>query len=459
MSLFYFKGFSGKGSFRHGIHPPENKTLSGASKVEVIKNTGTVTLPLLQHVGAPARQVVEPKQEVKFGDMVATGETFISASIHSPVSGIVKNNRNVTMVNGRRLPAVVIKSEGEQIDPELLWAELTSADWPLDKISSYEPQQISKIIRDSGIVGLGGAAFPAHVKLTPNDKKKINTLLINGCECEPYLTSDYRLMIEAPHAVIAGAILAAHAISVTETIICIEDNKPEAIQKMREASKGTSIKVAVLKTKYPQGGEKQLIKSVLGLEVPLGGLPGDIGVNVSNTGTLAATAMAVIKGRPLTHRLLSVSGKGIVTPKNLFIPIGISMEEIIAFCGGFTEQACRIVAGGPMMGFAFSDLTTPVIKGNTGIIILSKEEIREGKETSCIRCGRCVNACPMNLVPTRLALASRNNNPDVAVRYHINACFECGCCTYVCPAKINLVQLIRSGKRLVANQQAGNKGK
>lgn len=459
MSLFNFKRPSGKGGFRHGIHPPENKGISGTSKIEVVKGAETVTLPLLQHVGAPARQIVEPKQVVKFGETVAAGEAFISASIHSPVSGIVKNNRNVTMVNGRRLPAVVIKSEGEQTAPKILWDELTSDDWSLDKISSYDPQHISKVIRDSGIVGLGGAAFPAHVKIAPNDKRKIDTLLINGCECEPYLTSDYRLMTEAPHSIVAGSLIAAHAISAGQTIICIEDNKPEAILKLRQASQGTSIKVAVLKTKYPQGGEKQLIKSVLGLEVPLGGLPGDIGVNVGNTGTMAAIAMAVFKGRPLTHRVVSISGKGINIPKNLFIPIGISIGEIIACCGGLREEACRIVAGGPMMGFAFADLSTPVIKGNTGIIVLSKEEISEGKETSCIRCGRCVDACPMNLVPTRLALASRYNNLDVALKYNINACFECGCCAYVCPAKINLVQLIRSGKRLAANQQALNKGK
>ncbi len=457
MSLFHLKGFHVKGSFRHGIHPPENKMLSGSSQIEVIRESETVTLPLLQHVGAPAKQIVEPKQEVKFGQMVAAGEAFISASIHSPVSGIVKNNRNVTMVNGRRLPAIVIQSQGEQVDSGLLWAEMTSDDWPLDKISSYDPQQITRSIRDSGIVGLGGAAFPAHVKIAASEKRKIDTLLINGCECEPYLTSDYRLMIEAPYAIVAGALIAAHAISAGETIICIEDNKPEAIGKLRQAVYGTSIKIAVLRTKYPQGSEKQLIKSVLGLEVPLGGLPGDIGVNVSNTGTMAATAMAVIKGRPLTHRVLSVTGKGINTPKNLFIPIGISIGEIIAYCGGLREDASRIVAGGPMMGFAFSDLTTPIIKGNTGIIVFSKEEISRSEETACIRCGRCVDACPMNLVPTRLAMSSRYNNPEIALKYHINACFECGCCAYVCPAKINLVQLIRSGKRLAANQQALNK--
>lgn len=453
------KEFPGTGSFKHGIHPPENKELSEGSKVEVMSTPETVTLPLLQHVGAPSRQIVEPKQEVRYGEMIAAGEAFISASIHSPVSGIVKNNRNVTMVNGRRLPAVVIKSQGEQIDPALLWAETTSSDWPLDKIPSYDPQTISRVIRESGIVGLGGAAFPTHVKLGPNDKQKIDTLLINGCECEPYLTCDYRLMLEAPHAIVAGALLAAHSISARETIICVEDNKLQAVLKLKQAVEGTPVKIVVLKTKYPQGGEKQLIKSVLGLEVPLGGLPGNIGVTVSNAGTAIATAMAVFKGRSLTHRVLSVTGRGIVTPKNLFVPLGISIGEIIEFCGGLKEDACRIITGGPMMGFSFSDLTTPVIKGNTGILVLSRDEISGEQETSCIRCGRCVDACPMNLVPTRLALASRYNNPEVAIKYHINACFECGCCAYVCPAKINLVQLIRSGKRLVANQQTGNKGK
>ncbi len=451
--------FKGTGKYKHGIHPPENKTLSWGAKIEIMGTPETVTLPLLQHAGAPAKQIVEAKQEVRYGEMIAMGEAFISAPIHSPVSGIVKNNRNVTMVNGRRLPAVVIKSEGEQIDPNLLWAEMTSSDWPIDKISSYDPRNISKVIRDSGIVGLGGAAFPAHVKIAPSDKRKIETLLINGCECEPYLTSDYRLMIEAPHAIVAGALLAAHALSVQETIICIEDNKPEAVGKLRQAAEGTLVKIAVLKTKYPQGSEKQLIKSVLGLAVPLGGLPGDIGVNVSNAGTASAIAMAVFKNRSLTHRILSVTGRGIVTPKNLFIPIGISVGEIIKFCGGFNEHACRIIAGGPMMGFSFSDLATPVIKGNTGIIVLSKEEISESRETACIRCGRCIDACPMNLAPTRLALASRYDNYEMAIKFHINACFECGCCAYVCPAKINLVQLIRSGKRLVANRQvAGQKG-
>ena len=458
MSLFRLKGFPGTGSFKHGIHPPENKGLSEDSKVEVMDVPQIVLLPLSQHVGAPCKQIVEPKQEVQYGEMVGVGEAFISASVHSPVSGIVKNNSTVTLPTGRHLPAVTIKSNEEnQFDPNILWQELTSSDWPKD-VSGYNASNIPEIIKDSGIVGLGGAAFPTHVKFIKNDKKPIDVVLINGCECEPYLTCDYRMMVEAPHAIVAGALLGAHALSANDIIIGVEDNKPEAVKRLKEATSGTPIKIAVLKTKYPQGGEKSLIKSVLGLEVPLGGLPGDVRVAVSNVGSIASVAMAVIKGRPLTHRVVSVSGRGITNPKNLFVPIGISMGELIDYCGGLTADAGRMIAGGPMMGFSFSDISAPITKGSSGITVITNQELSEELETSCIRCGRCIDACPMKLVPTRLALGARYKNLDVINKYNINACYECGCCAHVCPAKINLVQLIRSGKRLLAAQLAGQKG-
>ena len=458
MSRFRSIGFPGSGTFKHGIHPPENKGLSEDSKVEVMDTPKMVVIPLLQHVGAPCKQIVEPKQEVKHGEMIGTGKPFISTSAHSPVSGIVKNNSVVTLPNGRHLPAITIKSSDEdQLDPVALWQEITSGDWPKD-VSGYDPGSFSNIIKDSGIVGLGGAAFPTHVKFIKNEEKPIDLLLINGCECEPYLTCDYRMMLEAPEAIVTGALLGGHALDVKDIIISIEDNKPKAIKKLEQATQGTKIKIAVLKTKYPQGSEKQLIKAVTGKEVPLGGLPGDVNVAVSNVGTMAAVAMAIVKEKPLTHRVISVSGKGIKNPKNLFVPFGISVKEIIDYCGGLTEDAGRIVSGGPMMGFSFSDLSTPITKGNSGITILTRQDVKEEEETSCIRCGRCVDACPMNLVPTRLALASRYGNLPVINQYYINACFECGCCTYVCPAKINIVQLIRSGKRLLATHQTGNKG-
>ncbi len=450
MGLFKLKGFPGTGSFNHGIHPPDNKGLSGDAEVEVMETPETVTLPLLQHLGVPCKQVVKSGEMVRYGEMIGKGEAFVSASLHSPVSGKVKKNTTVTLPNGMHLPAVTIQTQGEQVSPHTMWEEMRSKEWPRDCISIYDPFTIVKIIHTSGVVGLGGAAFPTHVKVTPNDTRMIDTLMINGCECEPYLTCDYRLMKEAPRAIVAGALLTGRAVSAREIVICVEDNKPEAVKKLKEATEQTVIKLAVLKTKYPQGSEKQLIKAVIGLEIPLGGLPSDVGVAMSNVGTMATVARGVIKESPLTHRVISVSGRGIKNPKNLFAPIGISMGEVIAYCGGLTRDAARVVAGGPMMGFSFSDFTTPVTKGTSGLTVLTHDEISNEEETACVRCGRCVDACPMNLVPTRLALAARYNNPSIASQYHIQACFECGCCSYVCPAKINLVQLIRTGKKLVA---------
>jgi len=450
MGFFRLKGFPGSGTFRHGIHPPDNKKFSAESSVEVMETPDKVVLPLLQHIGSPCEPIVKAKQHVSFSEVIGVGKSFVSAALHSPVSGKIQKIGVVTLPNGRHLPAIIIKSDQDRYPVKKLWDELTSEDWPRDCISIYAPDTISKIIHDSGIVGLGGAAFPTHVKVMPNDSRMIDTLMINGCECEPYLTCDYRLMVEASRAIVTGALLAGRAVAAQEIIICIEDNKPNAIAAMTQAAKQTVIRIAVLKTKYPQGSEKQLVKAVIGLDVPLGGLPSDVGVAMSNVGTMAAVARGIIKEQPLTHRVISVSGKGIQHPKNLFVPIGISMREVIEFCGGVTDDAARIIAGGPMMGFAFSDLDTPVTKGTSGITVLSHQEISEETETSCVRCGRCVDACPMNLVPTRLALASRYNNPYLAIQYNITACFECGCCTYVCPAKIKLVQLIRSGKAQVA---------
>lgn len=449
MGLFRLRGFPGDGNFRHGIHPPDNKALSAESPVEVMETPGSVTLPLLQHLGVPCKQVVKSGQMVRYGEMLGKGEAFVSAALHSPLAGKIKKNTMVTLPNGRHLPAINIQTQGEQIRPQKIWDDMRSKSWPRDCISIYDPYTIVKVIHSSGIVGLGGAAFPTHVKVTPNDTRMIDTLMINGCECEPYLTCDYRLMKEAPRAIVAGALLTARALAAKEIVICVEDNKPDAVKKLREATEQTVIKIAVLKTKYPQGSEKQLIKAVIGLEIPVGGLPSDVGVAMSNVGTMATVARGIIKESPLTHRVISVSGRGIKQPKNLFVPIGISMGEVLDFCGGLTCDAARVIAGGPMMGFAFSDMRTPVTKGTSGVTVLTHEEISNETETACVRCGRCADACPMNLIPTRLALAARYNNPSIARQYHIHACFECGCCTYVCPAKINLVQLIRTGKKLV----------
>jgi electron transport complex protein RnfC len=303
-----------------------------------------------------------------------------------------------------------------------------------------------KAARWGGLVGLGGAAFPTHVKLKRNEKKPIRTLLVNGCECEPYLTSDDRIMNEAPAAVVAGGLLAARAVGAEEVIVAVEDNKPRAATALADAAAGTHAQVRSVRTKYPQGGEKQLVVALLKREVPTGGLPLDVGVVVSNVGTCVALANAVLRQRPLTHRVVSVTGRGIREPKNVLAPIGVTYREVIEFCGGMTEDAERVVAGGPMMGFTLGFLDVPVTKGTSGITVLTRREVTRVRETTCVRCGRCVDVCPLNLVPTRLAMAARAGDTELAKRYYLTACMECGCCAYVCPAGLPLVQLIRAGK-------------
>ena len=442
--------FPGRGTFRRGVHPPQRKSLSGDAAIEIMPAPEKVVLPLLQHIGGPCTPVVKPKQEVVLGDMVGKGEAFVSASLHSPVNGVVNKMEVATLANGRHVQAIAIESRGEQLSGQDLWDQMYGGKWPQKTYQSMEPKKISEAIHDAGIVGLGGAAFPTHVKITPDENKPIQALIVNGCECEPYLTTDYRLMVEAPEAIVAGAMLAVRAVGARKAYIGVEDNKLEAIASLRRAAAGAGIHIAVLQTKYPQGSEKHLIKAVLGREVPLGGLPSDIGVAMTNVATVTSVARAVMRRIPLTHRVVSVTGGGIVTPKNLLVPIGIPMGALIDFCGGLRKTAARMVAGGPMMGFAFTNPDTPVTKGTSGITVLTHAEIRRVKQTVCIRCGRCADVCPMNLVPTKLAMASRLKELNLARSYNIMACFECGSCAHVCPAGLPLVQLIRTGKALVA---------
>jgi Na+-translocating ferredoxin:NAD+ oxidoreductase subunit C len=447
------KEVAGSGTFARGVHPPERKNFAAKAPIEVIDRPEEVVIPLVQHIGAPCEPVVKAKQEVAFGDVVAKGKAFVSAALHTPVSGVVKKPAVTTLPNGRHMKAVVVKAADGSNEGESVFNELCNGDWSAEDVGKYRPQQILEAIRDAGLVGLGGAAFPTHVKLSPNEKNVVDTVLINGCECEPYLTCDYRLMIEAPDPVITGALLAARAAGAKSVFIGVEDNKPEAVAALKKAADGTGITIAVLKTKYPQGSEKQLIKAIVNREVPVGSLPLNVGVVVMNVATATAVSRAVFKNRPLTHRVICVTGGGIQTPKNVFAPNGITYRALIDFCGGLRPDAARVISGGPMMGFSFTNLDTPVTKGTSGVTVLTEKDVKKEAETACVRCGRCVDACPMNLVPTKCALSARQKDVSLALKYHIMACFECGSCAYVCPANIPLVQLIRTGKSLATLQR------
>lgn len=455
---FGLKEFPGKGTFKRGVHPPERKEISRDCPIEVIPSPATLLIPLTQNIGESCKAVVAPKQEVVFGEKIADAEGFVSAPLHAPLSGKIVKFAMTTLPNGRHVSAIQIDAHPEQISGEALRNDMFGREWPKDVSGMFPSEEISRRIRAGGLVGLGGAAFPTHVKISYNTKKTIDTFLINGCECEPYLTTDYRVMVEAPDPVITGALLGGLAINADQIIVCIEDNKPLAIESISKAAKGTGVKVAVLKTKYPQGSERHMIKAVLDRIIPLGGLPSDVGVAVSNVATIAAVARAVIYEKPLTHRIICVTGGGIKRPANLLVPLGISYRTLIDYCGGMTADAARVISGGPMMGFSFTDLDMPVTKGTSGLTVLSHDEIKRKVETACLRCGRCVDVCPMALVPAKLALAGRKKDIDMAEKYNIMGCLETGCCGYICPANIPLIQLIRVGKAMVtANRKQQEK--
>lgn len=436
----------GRGTFARGIHPFGGKALAADAAIEVLPTPKLLVLPLLQHIGAPAKLPPTIDKETVAGKLLADPGGFVSAPVHAPVTGKVGKPMRVTLPNGRHVEALPITPVGEQPKPDALYAQLLGGDWPTTALPELDPGTIVQAIRNAGIVGMGGAAFPTHVKLTPNPAKPVEVVLVNGCECEPYLTDDYRLMLEAPGGIVCGALLAARAAGAKAVVIAVEDNKPRAIAALREAVRGTAVTVKALATKYPMGGEKQTVPAALGRTIPTGGLPLDVGVVVTNVGTALAIAQAVLRGQPMTHRVVTVTGHGVTTPKNLLVPIGTPYADLLAAAGGLRGDAARVVSGGPMMGFAVADLASPVTKGTSGLTVLTRRDLALAEQTACLRCGRCVDVCPLGLVPTKLALAARKGVWDVARRYHITACMECGCCAYTCPASIPLVQLIRMGK-------------
>jgi len=442
---------SRRSTFRRGVHPAEEKVLSQEAPIAVLATPKEVRIPLLQHLGAVCEPVVKPRQKVRIGDLLGESDAFVTAPVHSSITGKTARESVTTLPNGRHVPTIPVKAGEQEIEGRAIYDDVLGGDWPLDEVEGYSAVEIVAAVKAAGIVGMGGAAFPTHVKLTATDERPVDTVLINGCECEPFLTADYRVMVETPQPIVAGALLAQRAVGAQRVIIAIEDNKPLAVKRMREAAADTDLEVRVVPTKYPQGAEKQLVMATLGQVVPAGGLPLDVGVVVVNVETSAAVARATLRGKPFTHRVITITGRGVERPTNLLAPIGVSYAELITAAGGLTADAKRVLAGGPMMGFCIGSLETPVTKGTGAVTVLTASDVARAEETACVRCGRCVDVCPLGLVPTKIAIAARHRAWDLAGRYYIQDCMECGCCAYVCPAQIPLVQLIRMGKAEMAS--------
>lgn len=444
----------GRTTFPGGVHPPESKQYSQARPIEVVPSPKQVTVLLSQHLGAPCKPLVNKKDTVAAGQKIGEADAFVSAPVHSPVNGTVKDIVLAPHPVLGRTMSIVIDTDPAQNEPKKPVFSQFDAHFSTE---NWSAEQICLAIKEAGIVGMGGAGFPTRVKIEPNPAMPKTILIVNGCECEPFLTCDFRMMIEWTWQVLAGIRLAAKAADVDMIRIGIEDNKPEAIEIFANAIKNypnEDIQVVPVKTKYPQGGERQLIRAVWNKIVPTNSIPPVIGAAVVNIGTSASIAEAVVLGKPLTHRVVCVTGSAIAKPGNYYCPVGMSVQELIQHCGGLNDFAAKIVMGGPMMGFAIADLSTPLTKTSGGLTFLTEKEVTEAKfkhqQTACIRCGRCITACPENLNPTRIAHAVKAGKLDLAAEYYMSACIECGCCSYVCPANIELTGYIKTGKLLVA---------
>ena len=428
-----------------GVHPSDNKQWSKGSAIEVMELPDVVNIPLSQHIGAPATAIVKKGDKVVVGQRIAEATGFMSANIHAPISGTVTAVDLQPNGQGIRQMMITIKREDD------IWDEAIDRSETLITECNLEPKAIVEKIKDAGIVGMGGATFPTHVKLSIPDGKKAEILIINGVECEPYLTSDYRTMLERGEQLIAGTRILMRAIGVTNAVIGVEANKPDAVKHLQTIiGSATDIKVQMLKTQYPQGGEKQLIAAVTGREVPAPpALPIDVGAVVCNASTAVAVYEAVQKNKPLIERVVTVTGAAVPAPKNLLTRFGTPVEALIAKCGGLAEGDVKVINGGPMMGRALSNIAMPVMKGCSGITIMVGSAAIRGTESACIKCAKCVEACPMGLEPYLLSKQARKKAWDAMEANDITSCIECGCCQFTCPANIPLLDYIRLGKQTV----------
>lgn len=427
-------------TFKGGVHPDDNKSHTASKPIEILTPPSQLIYPLAQHIGVPCTPRVSVGDYVKMGQKIADSEAFISAPIHASVSGTVKAIQMHPVPNGSMVESIIIENDFTDTPDE----SMQSIDY-----TTVNPDDIPALVREAGIVGMGGATFPTHVKLLPPDPSKIDTVIVNGAECEPYLTSDHRVLLEAPDEVVMGLKIMLYRFGITNGHIAIEENKPDAIAIMKKKCEGEGITVDVLKKKYPQGGEKQLIYAVTKRTVPVGKLPADVGTIVVNVDTCTAIARKFMYGMPLMRRIVTLTGTPLNSNANYNVRIGTPIEYIIEQSGGLKEAPDKVIIGGPMMGVAQFRLDVPVIKGTSAVLCLTEKEAYIPEEGPCIRCGKCVEHCPMNLMPLTLHSYAKKDDMENCEKYNITACIECGSCSYICPAKRHLVQNIRIGKKKV----------
>ena len=434
-------------TFKKGLHPEDYKYFSHAKAIETLTLPDDVYIPLQQHIGAPCEPLVKKGDKVKTGQIIANTGAYVSAPVHASVTGVVKDIQKYYHPLGMRATMIHIQREGEE-------------EWELlEKIDDWKwapKEKLIEVIRNAGIVGLGGATFPTHVKLNPPEDKAIDSFILNGVECEPYLTADDRLMIEEADKILLGMAIMMHILDVKKGYIGIENNKPDAIAMMqkRVVELGYPFKVVPLKVKYPQGAEKMLIYSVLKKKVPYSKLPMDVGVVVNNVATAYAVAEAVVESKPLVQRVITVTGDGVNEPKNLMTRLGTPFKNLFDACGNVKDNVHRIFMGGPMMGMTQYHLESPVVKGSSGIVAVTCDLVEEISEFPCIRCSSCVHTCPMNLMPLRLSKFAQEKQTDQLEEFGVMNCIECGSCAFVCPANIPLVQWIKVGKIRLREEKA-----
>lgn len=433
--------------FRHGVHPPDSKHLTEKVPLRRMPFPAEVVLPLRQSAGRPAKVLVARGDKVERGDKVAEADGFISVPVHASAAG------RVTAVDFWAHP------DGTQSTAVRIAVEPYSAQLPRPRMVPHweglSAAEVVKAVQEAGVVGLGGAAFPTHVKLTPPKDAKIEVLLVNGAECEPYLTTDHRIMVEQPERVHFGIRVMMKALGVPRAVIGVENNKPDAVAALRAtAPKDLDVQVVAFEVKYPQGAEKMLIKAVLDREVPSGKLPSSVGAVVQNVGSIASIAEVFETGLPLIERVVTVSGPGVKRPSNLVVPIGTKISDLLAFCGGLTPDAAAVISGGPMMGLAQASLDAPVVKGMSGVVVLTADQVRESDPKPCIKCGRCLDACPVFLNPSLLGNLARAERFEEMETSHLADCMLCGSCSYVCPSKIPLAQLFSLSKTALRKQKA-----